>query len=194
MTLTTLGRLHGTDKVANRYLPNYERHLAGVEVTSLLEIGVHGGASLRMWRDHFRHAHIYGLDIDPRCRFHGGGRIHVTIGSQDDPSVLTRLAKQAGGFDVVVDDGSHVNTHILKTFEVLWPHTRSLYVIEDLGNSYVDLTPHVAGWPGMHHNQDVDYRNDRSVMDAFFAERIAEVDDREMSSIHFYPGMAVLVK
>lgn len=193
MSLSELGHRHGTDKYAHRYLPAYERHIRG-EVRTLLEIGVLEGNSLRMWRDRFPTAQIYGLDIDPRCQEQEGRRIHVTIGSQDDSEVLNYLVDRAGGFDVVIDDGSHVNTHMLASWRYLWPHTRSVYAIEDLTNTYLDLTPHVGGWPGMHHNRDVDYRNSREVMDRFFAARIAEVDNRDMSSVHFYPGLAVMVR
>lgn len=193
MSLADLGKRHGTDKFSHRYLPYYERHIRG-EVTSLLEIGVLEGNSLRMWRDHFPNAQIWGLDIDPRCKAQESERIRVVTGSQDDPDVLNDLADRAGGFDVVIDDGSHVNTHMLASWRYLWPHTRSVYAIEDLTNTYLDLTPHVDGWPGMQHNQAVDYRNDRALMDRFFAARIAEVDNRDQSSIHFYPGLVVMVR
>lgn len=194
MNLVELGQKHGTDKFAHRYLPIYERHIRG-DVRSILEIGVLEGNSLRMWRDRYPNAQVWGLDIDPRCRKQAGDHIRVVIGSQDDAHVLEALVELAGGFDVVVDDGSHVNAHMLASWKHLWPHTRMVYVIEDLTNTYVDLTEHVGKWPGMQHNRtDVDYRNDRKLMDRFFAARIADVDNRAQSSIHFYPGMAVMVK
>lgn len=193
MSLQTLGQRHGTDKYAHGYLPIYERHI-DFEVRSLLEIGVFSGNSLRMWRDRFPHAQIYGLDIDPSCREQAGERIDITIASQDDRQALRDLIARAHGFDVVIDDGSHVNELMIKSFETLWPATRKMYAIEDLANSYRDLTPHVGGWPGMEHNSDVDYRNDRSVMDRFFMERVAAVDSGEMSAVHFYPMLAVLMR
>ena len=193
MSLTALGEAHGTDKLFHGYLPLYEKHLPQ-DVTSLLEIGVFGGKSLRMWRDRFPGARIYGLDVDPGCQKHATAGIDITIGSQDDPVVLEALAQKAGGFDVVIDDGSHVNELTIASFEALWPHTRRLYVIEDLECSYVNLTPHVAGWPGMGYNRpDLDYRNHRSDMDRFFTRLIRDVDAEKMS-LHFYPNIVFMEK
>lgn len=193
MTLQELGERHGTDKAAHGYLPFYEKHLPEV-VTSVLEIGVLNGNSLRMWADYFPAAHIYGVDIDPRCRQHESDRIDITICSQDDAEALTRLAERAGGFDVVIDDGSHVNVLTLASFETLWPYTRGAYVIEDLSNSYIDLTPHVVGWPGMKHNRDVDYRNHRGLVERVFLDQITRVDERREGSVHFYPDLAVFCR
>lgn len=188
--LTELGQRYGTDKAAFGYLPIYERYLQGREIRSVLEIGVYGGSSLRMWSDFFPQAEIFGLDIDPGCLEHAADRIHVRIGSQDDPAVIASLVEQAGGFDLVVDDGSHVNNLTLASWQMLWPVTRQLYVIEDLGNSYMDLTPHIASWPGMHHNKPMSYVNERRVMDVFFSQAIHSVDSAEYA-LHFHKWMAV---
>lgn len=190
--LVSLGKRHGTDKFQHGYLPYYEKHLQG-EVKSLLEIGVLDGKSLRMWAEFFPEAEIYGLDIEPDCKKHESDRIHITIGSQDDPELLSTLVRDAGGFDVVIDDGSHVNSLTLASFNHLWPHTRLAYVIEDLDCSYMDLTSHVKSWPGMKHNRGMDYRNDRSEMDRFFAARIADVDGNKDASVHFYPRLALMM-
>ena len=191
--MQAIGRKHSTDKVAHGYLPLYERHLPEV-VTSVLEIGVLRGSSLRMWAEFFPSAHIYGVDIDPRCRKHETDRIDITICSQNDAEALTRLAERANGFDVVVDDGSHVNVLTLASFETLWPHTRGVYVIEDLANSYIDLTPHVDGWPGMQHNQGVDYRNDRVLLEEAFLQQVRQIDGSRKGSAHFYPDLAVFCR
>lgn len=194
MTLQNLGVLHGTDKAAHGYLPIYERYLAGRELRTILEIGVYSGKSLKMWRDFFPDAQIFGLDVDPGCRKFSEGNVLVATGSQDDPAALDDLIELSGGFDLVVDDGSHVNSLTMKSFEHLWPHTRQLYVIEDLGCSYVDLTPHVSKWPGMEFNNGVDYRNRRVQMDRFFARCIHRVDRNEISTIHFHRDLAVFEK
>jgi hypothetical protein len=191
MRLTALAAKYGTDKLANGYMPVYERHLPE-EVTSILEIGVLGGASLRMWSEFFPQARVWGLDIDPSCKKHENRRVKVRIGSQSDAGVLAALAEEAGGFDVVIDDGSHVNALTLASFKDLWPHTRQTYFIEDLANSYVDLTKAVEGWPGMQHNSGVDYRNDRADMDGFFKECVHGVDGGLLAALHFYPMLAVI--
>ena len=40
---------------------------------------------------------------------------------QDDVETLGNLAKESKGFDVVIDDGSHVNALTLASFGILWP-------------------------------------------------------------------------
>lgn len=187
--LAELGERYKTDKFNHGYLPLYEKYLQGREIRSVLEIGVLDGRSLRMWRQRFPHAQIYGLDIEPDCQKRAGHHIKVYTGSQDDPAVLAEIIEDSRGFDVVVDDGSHVNSLTIKSFVHLWPHTRQLYVIEDLACSYVDLTPHVASWPGMHHNQGVSYRNRRDDMDTFFGSLIRRVDQGEME-LHFHRDLA----
>src|SRR5690349_238611 len=74
--LTELAVEHGTDKWGrHRYTPHYEFHLSHLrdESFTLLEIGIGGyqskragGASLRMWKEYFRHAQILGLDIEDK--------------------------------------------------------------------------------------------------------------------------------
>ena len=68
-TLNEIGLEHKTDKstMTHCYLDIYESYLGkwrDKEFT-LLEIGVAAGNSLRMWREYFTKAHIYGIDINP---------------------------------------------------------------------------------------------------------------------------------
>lgn len=199
MTLQALGEKHGTDKAAHGYLPIYDRYLEGRDIRSVLEIGVYEGKSLRMWQERFPEARIYGLDVDPGCSRWGRDGIEVFSGSQDDPEVIADLIEAAGGFDLVIDDGSHVNALTLAAFDLLWPATRQLYIIEDLGCSYVNLTPHVSGWPGMKFNRKgLDYFNRRRDMDRFFSGWIHKVDSDSrkhgLTALHFHRHLAVFEK
>ena len=56
---------YDTDKIANGYLPRYDRQLAlwVDQAPVLLEIGVRSGGSLRLWRDYFPRGTIVGVDI-----------------------------------------------------------------------------------------------------------------------------------
>ena len=149
--LERLARKHGTDKQGDHsYVQHYARHLQPFRrrPIRLLEIGIGGyqeptagGPSLRMWKDYFPLGTIVGLDIVDKSAL-AQDRIHIEVGSQDDPAVIERLARSYGGFDIVIDDGSHVNAHVLRSFELLFPAvtTGGLYVIEDLQTSY---------WPGL---------------------------------------------
>jgi demethylmacrocin O-methyltransferase len=131
------------------YTPRYEQHLRPYrdQRVRLLEIGVGGyhipnlgGASLRMWKHYFCRGLIYGVDL-----FDKSGvdelRLRTIQGDQADPAFLDRLGREIGPLDIIIDDGSHLNRHVLISFGALFPHLRpgGLYIIEDTQTSY---------WPG----------------------------------------------
>ena len=64
-----------------------------------------------------------------------GPNMRVEIGSQDDPQLWARIAREhAGGFDIILDDGSHYASHIVATLKLALPLLRpgGVYLIEDL--------------------------------------------------------------
>ncbi|MBB5159509.1 demethylmacrocin O-methyltransferase [Saccharopolyspora phatthalungensis] len=208
-----LGRLSarcGSDKWANLhwYTQHYEHHFARLrdEPVRMLEIGIggyqltdQGGASLSMWQRYFRRGLVYGLDIfdKPGVR---GSRIRAVQGDQSDPEFLDDLGRELGPFDIIIDDGSHVNDHVKTSFAALFPHVRSggLYVIEDLQTAY---------WPGFGGND-----RDRTASDTSMGMLKTLVDglnhkempmrarngqsytDRHIVGVHFYHNLAVIDK
>ena len=107
----------------------------------LLELGVHRGGSLKLWRDYFIRGRIIGLDTE-RCQIDDPtGRIRVYHGSQDDIALLDRLARTEApnGFDIIIDDASHVG-HLTRTsFWHLFTHQLKpggYYAIEDWETGY----------------------------------------------------------
>jgi Methyltransferase domain len=117
------------------YCRHYEELFGDLrdEPINLIEIGVAGGGSLEMWLRYFARARIVGIDIDPKCSRHARGRAEVRIGSQDDEQFLRSVAADSPP-TIVVDDGSHIAAHIIKTFEVLFPLLipGGFYAIEDV--------------------------------------------------------------
>jgi hypothetical protein len=143
LSLDALALRHGVDKSSrvHGYTRAYERHLAPLRQRpiKLLEIGIGDGASLRMWRDYFPQARIYGLDVVD-CKRLDGGSIRTFQGGQADEDVLERLLHATGALDVVIDDGSHRWADQIASFQKVYPHLTpgGVYAIEDLHTSYWD--------------------------------------------------------
>jgi hypothetical protein len=129
------------------YFEIYERVLGPLRSRQirLLEIGVYHGASVAMWRAYLHpQSIIVGLDIDPRCAAFDrpDERVHVRVGDQSDPLFLQRVVDEFGPFDVVIDDGSHVCSHMIKSFDFLFLRGMTndgIYIAEDT---------HANFWPG----------------------------------------------
>jgi hypothetical protein len=135
-----LSILYDTDKgpKLHYYTDHYRDAFAPLRTKriTLLEIGIHKGGSLQMWRRYFPKARIAGIDLKlPELQIPG---VDMYVGDQSDPDFLSSLVARYGGFDVVIDDGSHVASHIAASFAVMFPALRpgGWYVIEDLATSY----------------------------------------------------------
>lgn len=89
-----------------------------------------------MWKSFFPFAKIFSLDIFDKS-FLQKKRIKIFKGSQIDIDFLEDVCNQAGPFDIIIDDGSHVNEHLIKSFEFLFSKlkTEGIYVIEDTQTS-----------------------------------------------------------
>jgi hypothetical protein len=102
----------------------------------LLEIGIFKGESLKIWREVFPNAStIVGVDITPGCKEYEdiSRNIFVQIGNATNPEIIQLLQSQYGPFDIIIDDGSHVNRDVIQSFELLFPllNNNGLYIIED---------------------------------------------------------------
>jgi demethylmacrocin O-methyltransferase len=145
--LNRLALLFQTDKWGcHCYTPHYHRYFQPLknQRLNLLEIGVggcenseQGGESLRMWKAYFRNSQIVGVDICDKTNFREH-RIDIRQFGQTDSESLRRLSTEYGGFDIVIDDGSHLNEHVIKTFHVVFPLLRpnGIYVVEDTQTAY----------------------------------------------------------
>jgi hypothetical protein len=145
--LEKLGLMFGTDKaIGHFYLPHYQKHFSTHKFKKirLLEIGVggykapnFGGHSLRLWKSYFPFAHIFAIDIYDKSPLQEK-RISIFKGSQVDEVFLTEVLAKTGDLDIIIDDGSHINEHVIKTFNILFPKLKDggVYVIEDIQTSY----------------------------------------------------------
>lgn len=143
-TLDLIGKKYGTDKTSDchNYCVKYEKYLPmkRYEKLNILEVGVLNGKSLKMWKDYFYNSNIIGIDINPNCSIYAEDRINVEIGSQTDVEFLSKVSEKHGPFDLIVDDGSHINSDIITTFEFMFDKVKSngVYVVEDSCTSYWD--------------------------------------------------------
>jgi hypothetical protein len=100
-------------------------------------MGIHGkpGASLRVWRDYFPNAIIWGADIDESCLFQEE-RIRTHYIDQLETSSIQEFWKwtEVRDFDFIVDDGLHTfeagSNLFLNSIEHL--SGSGIYVIEDV--------------------------------------------------------------
>jgi len=101
-----------------------------------LEIGVYKGGSIKAFREAFKNATcILGLDINKSCKQHEDikNNIFIEIGDATNGDVIKKITEQYGTFDIILDDGSHTNKDVIKSFELLFPllNDNGLYIVED---------------------------------------------------------------
>ena len=125
------------------YFPAYEAHFSRFvnRPVLFLEIGCGRGGSLQMWKRYLGpHALIVGIDINPECRNFEEDQIKIRIGSQSDTNFLAGLIEEFGTPNIVLDDGSHIMSDVVTTFQYLYPRTAAdgVYAVEDLHTAYWD--------------------------------------------------------
>ena len=206
--LTELAKIYKTDKWGYHfYTPVYQQWFRDLrhKPIRLLEIGVggyakplHGGDSLRMWKRYFYKGMITGIDLYDKSALQEG-RLKIYQGDQTDPAFLKRVTDTEGPFDIIIDDGSHVNSHIITSFEILFPLMPSggIYVIEDTQTSY---------WP-KYEGSTAQMKSVPSAMN-YFIERVHAVNstewlkdethpdlpDQGIASIAFYHNLIFVIK
>lgn len=134
ISLEDIAKKYGTLKVQHGYMPIYERMFSFFrdQPVSLLEIGVHEGASLKTWNEYFvsQQTRILGIDkvITEKAKILMGPIYLEECDASKDFHLL------AGEYDIIIDDGSHIAKEQLDSFYGLWEFLKpgGLYVVEDL--------------------------------------------------------------
>jgi hypothetical protein len=180
-SLAAIAALYDTDKASSQgYLVDFEEVFGGrrQQPTAILELGILRGGSLRLWRDYFESGPVIGLDLNSVDVPDPTGRIKTYAGSQEDLALLDRIRAESAptGFDIIIDDCSHIGSLSSASFWHLFPnHLRhgGIYVVEDWGTGYWD------SWPdGRHAAAEIVHagppRRSRSV-GAALADRLGRV-------------------
>lgn len=125
------------------YLDVYDRLFSAYreKPIRLLEIGIQNGGSLEVWAEYFVQAQkLIGCDINPSCDQlrYDDPRISVVVGDANSDSTEDRIVEHEPNFDLIIDDGSHRSSDIIKSFVRYFPKVvdGGMFVAEDLHCSY----------------------------------------------------------
>ena len=123
----------------SHYLAIYEKHLSRFSNKNpvLLEIGVRRGGSLELWKKYFGESStVIGVDIDKSCSELQDNGFDIYIGDQSDQGFLEEILNNHPTLDIVIDDGSHIASDIIKSFEYLYKRMspNGIYIIEDVSS------------------------------------------------------------
>lgn len=183
------------------YLDTYQKILAPycARDVSLLELGVHSGHSLLLWREFLPRARITGLDMRTAPEnIEGLENVTYICGRQEDVAVLDRTTADNGPFDLIVDDASHIGRLTKASFQHLFSHLKSggLYIFEDIAASV-----RFPNWPDYAPMAKAPDEGDRfpSYETGMIGVLKQLVDDaalgkNDIASLTFYASMAVLTK
>jgi hypothetical protein len=179
--------------------PIRERVLREGRGVRLVEVGVAEGGSLEIWHKYFGpESRIVGVDISPQVSGLLDPDIKVVSGSQTDTTVLESCISLLGGsVDVVIDDGSHLGSDQIATFEYFWSRMEygAIYLVEDLHTSYWSQ---FRGGPGRR-GTFIEYA--KMLVDDMhltyhrrIRTRLAGVAATTIGSISFYDSIVAIVK
>jgi SAM-dependent methyltransferase len=180
------------------YFPVYEDHFNRFVNRDVvfIEIGCGEGGSLQMWKRFLGpHARIVGIDVNPKCVAFEEDQIEIRIGDQSDQNFLNRIVEEFGTPDVVLDDGSHVMSHIKASFDLLYPilSRNGIYFVEDLHTAYWDE------YEGGFRRKGSFIEYCKSLIDEINADHTRGTLDptdftRATHSMHFYDSIVVFEK
>jgi hypothetical protein len=153
-TICELSKRFGTDKNPGQhnYTPIYSYLTAGRTIKAVLEIGIGGGESLRLWEAAFPEAEIWGVDNDA-SKMINEGRIRSRMCDQNDGVQLGTMARefrdQGRRFDLIIDDGSHDSSHQVVSANTLIPLLADggVYVIEDVSTGVKERVQQGVAYP-----------------------------------------------
>ena len=145
---------HGDKGTAHTYINEYEKLLDGYrENSTVLEIGICQGESLKMWEEYFINSNVYGIDITDQYikDLIAENKYNIIIGDASSENILKHLNDLI--FDVIIDDGSHLINDQINSFNILKNRMKpnGIYIIEDVNN--LDST--IDTYKKLHNNVEI---------------------------------------
>lgn len=198
------------------YLKVYEELFRSYRASRLrlLEIGIQNGGSLEIWSRYFGDAAVLvGCDINVACTQlrYDDPRIHVVVGDANTDEAERAIAAHSERFDLIIDDGSHRSSDIIRSFVRYFPKLEQggIFVVEDLHCSYWQEFEGglVDPWSSMsflkrladvinHEHWGMPYRR-AEVLRSFENRYGAALDEESLAQIHsveFYNSVCVIRK
>lgn len=187
------GKKKGVIRKWQHYFPIYDSYFEKIQnqPINLLEIGVDRGGSLFTWKEYFPKALIVGIDNNSKCKEFEDDNIKVFIGDQADSDFLKSVNRQAGPFDIIIDDGGHMMYQQITSFKTLFPllTKEGYYIIEDWHTSY--LPKYLSG-----EQKTVDFL--KGLIDGLNYWAIPNLKptyfSKNILSLHFYSGIVIIKK
>jgi ubiquinone/menaquinone biosynthesis C-methylase UbiE len=165
-------------------------------IKKFVEVGIGGGGSVELWRDYFKNATIYGLDINPNISVENENRIKLKQINQSDKEQLNQfcLEHPDNDIDVILDDGSHKmydqQITLAKFFKILKPG--GIYIIEDLHTSLEATMPEKVwcNWGDANKTITLDmlnnFNNSNKIESDYLTEEDKEYLNNNIESIKIY--------
>lgn len=129
----------GTDKShGHTYIDFYDRSFSKYKdkKINLVEIGVRCSASIKLWREYFTNAMIYGIDngpigIEMNSEWVTGNNVQYIECDAYTPECVEKLPDK---IDILIDDGPHYFDSHVKLLELYLPKINKggMLIIEDV--------------------------------------------------------------
>lgn len=198
------------------YLEIYDRIFKDMRQDSLalLEIGIQNGGSLEIWARFFPIAKsIIGCDINEKCfnLQYVEPNIKLVVGDAIETATCQAILSISNAFDIVIDDGSHRSSDIIKSFCLYFPSINpgGLFIAEDLHCSYwapfegglrdglssIEFFKRLVDILNFEHWTTQEQRVDS--LQSFFDKYGCAITDEDLSSIHsieFINSMCIIRK
>lgn len=107
---------------------------------NILEVGIAGGGSIKLWGDYFTNATVYGIDIMDGTQIWEDIKnkdniiLYTSTNAYDENFVKTEFSQKNIKFDILLDDGPHT-LESMKLFIKLYSqimNENSILIIEDV--------------------------------------------------------------